>query len=256
MVIELCSDVERDSLLRAGHQSRRVCLALIFKGLGKLFREGVARRILASVGQSQLLANLRLILSNLSIFPTVLRTIEQTISLALGSPQIGGRQFQVPNASADRSVKADLNQVQSKRRGKSMLDFVRVAHALDVISVVENDPSVREVLISMLFSMGYVAEPFCTADEFLRSNTRPYTSCLIADLQQLNVTGVELSERLAGSGTPIPTILLTNHSFDESCTAPRLGCISYYLSKPYSERELGACIKSALKGRTAGRSKA
>ncbi|WP_407175577.1 response regulator [Bradyrhizobium sp. STM 3562] len=135
-----------------------------------------------------------------------------------------------------------------------MLDLVRVAHALDVISVVENDPSVREVLIGMLFSMGYVAEPFCNADEFLRSNTRAYTSCLIADLQQLNVAGLELGECLAGSGRPIPAILLTNHLFAESRTAPRLGGISYYLSKPYSERELGACIKSALKGRAAGRS--
>ncbi len=77
------------------------------------------------------------------------------------------------------------------------------------IAVVEDDDSVREATIGLLRSHGFIAKGFASADEFLKSNRIRITSCLIADVQMPNMSGLALYGHLVAVGTPIPTILIT-----------------------------------------------
>ena len=120
-----------------------------------------------------------------------------------------------------------------------------------VIAIVDDDQSVREALTSLVRSLGYVAIAFECAEDFLKSR-HGRVSCLIADVQMPGMTGIELYDRLVASGEPIPTILVTAfpdaRSRDRALQAGVIG----YLSKPFSEDELLACIRSTLGRREAG----
>jgi len=72
------------------------------------------------------------------------------------------------------------------------------------------------------------------------------TSCLIADVQMPGMTGLDLHRHLSASGKPIPTILITAYPDDSVRErAVAAGAIGY-LSKPFDENDLLACIRSAL----------
>jgi FixJ family two-component response regulator len=115
-----------------------------------------------------------------------------------------------------------------------------------VISIVDDDASVREGTMDLLNSMGFTAETFPLADEFLKSDRLHSTACLIADVQMPGMTGLELHSRLVGSGNIIPTILITAFPDDgERVRALRAGVICY-LTKPYKDDDLLLCVRSAL----------
>jgi FixJ family two-component response regulator len=115
-----------------------------------------------------------------------------------------------------------------------------------VFSIVDDDRSVSEGLMDLLSSMGFAAESFERADEFLRSGRVDNTSCLIADVQMPGMTGIELHDCLVKSGKAIPTILITAFPKEaDRIRVARTG-VSCYLSKPFGEHDLLACIRSAL----------
>jgi FixJ family two-component response regulator len=117
-----------------------------------------------------------------------------------------------------------------------------------VIVVVDDDPSVCEGLWDLFASMGFAAETFHRAGDFLGSPLLRRASCLIADVQMPEMSGFELYDHLIGRGIHIPTILLTAFPKDaDRARAVRTG-IRCYLSKPFSEGELLSCIRSTLPG--------
>lgn len=121
-----------------------------------------------------------------------------------------------------------------------------------VISIVDDDPSVREGTMDLLVSMGFIAETFPRADDFLNSNRLHSTSCLIADVQLPGMTGFELYDHLVGSGNVVPTILITAFPDDKDRSRALRAGVSCYLAKPFSENELLVCIMSALECRQEG----
>ena len=121
-----------------------------------------------------------------------------------------------------------------------------------VISIVEDDPSVREGTMDLLNSMGFIAKPFQRADDFLKSNCHPSTSCLIADVRMPGMSGLELHNRLIGSGNLIPTILITAFPNDRDRERALQAGVKCYLTKPFNEDDLLACIRSALEYRGTG----
>lgn len=118
-----------------------------------------------------------------------------------------------------------------------------------VISIVDDDPSVREGTMDLLRSMGFIAETFQRADDFLQSDRRNSTSCLIADVQLPGMNGLELYDHLVGSGNVVPTILITAFPDDEDRARALWAGVSSYLAKPFNENELLVCIMSALECR-------
>src|SRR5438445_13133610 len=102
-------------------------------------------------------------------------------------------------------------------------------------------------------SLGYSVEAAASAQEFLSSRFLRRTSCLIADMQIPGMTGLELYQRLSASGKPIPTILITAYPDDDVRERALAAGVIGYLSKPFEEDDLLACIRSALTRARSGR---
>ena len=122
-----------------------------------------------------------------------------------------------------------------------------------VISVIDDDVSVREGTVDLLNSMGFIAKPFQRADDFLKSNCHPSTSCLIADVRMPGITGIELHKRLVESGNMTPTILITSFPNDRDRARARQAGAICYLAKPFDDEDLLTCVRSALEPREAER---
>jgi FixJ family two-component response regulator len=125
---------------------------------------------------------------------------------------------------------------------------------MPVISIVDDDESVREATKSLVRSLGYKAMTFGSAEEFLESAHLEATACLITDVQMPGLNGVELQDRLIADGRRMPVIFVTGFP-DERLQGRvlRRGAIGY-LPKPFNEDRLIACIDVALashKGRSA-----
>jgi FixJ family two-component response regulator len=115
-----------------------------------------------------------------------------------------------------------------------------------LISVVDDDESVRQALDGLLRSAGLRVAAFASAEAFLRSNELPSTECLILDLRMPGMDGRELQQRLLDDGHRIPTIVVTAHG-DDSSRAWVLGAGAVaFMSKPFDGDALLATIKSTL----------
>jgi FixJ family two-component response regulator len=115
-----------------------------------------------------------------------------------------------------------------------------------LISIVDDDESVREAAAGLMKSLGYTAEAFGCAEDFLGSQRLLQTSCLIADVNMPGMSGLDLYRQLLSSGKPIPTILITAFP-DEGVRELALSAgVIGYLSKPFDEGALLSCLHAAL----------
>ena len=73
-----------------------------------------------------------------------------------------------------------------------------------LISIVDDEKSVREATKSLVRSLGYQASTFASADDFLKSEQVHDTSCLISDVQMPGLSGIDLQDRLIARGHCIP----------------------------------------------------
>lgn len=116
-----------------------------------------------------------------------------------------------------------------------------------LIAVVDDDESVRGAVKGFLKSHGYRALVFDRAEAFLDSDHWRNTACLIADVQMTGMTGPDLHDRLVASGNPIPTILITAYPDPVVRARALRNGVKCYLTKPFREEDLLACIQSALR---------
>ncbi len=115
-----------------------------------------------------------------------------------------------------------------------------------LISIVDDDESIRESTRGLIRSLGHRAATFASAEEFLQSDSLYSTSCLIADVQMPGLSGIDLQRSLIARGVKMPTIFIT--AFPEEGTRLRAltaGAFGY-LGKPFSEDSLLECLNSAL----------
>jgi FixJ family two-component response regulator len=117
-----------------------------------------------------------------------------------------------------------------------------------LLSVVDDDESVRESLPDLLREFGFAARTFSSAEEFLSSDCLKKTSCLILNIAMPGMTGPELYQELRRRGQDMPIIFITGQR-DESVRARVLKQASAgFLLKPFSDGALLAAIKMALQG--------
>lgn len=117
-----------------------------------------------------------------------------------------------------------------------------------LVSVVDDDESVRESLPDLLKALGFSAEAFGSAEEFLTSDSLNKTRCLILDVSMPGMTGPDLKQELERRGVLIPIVFITAHR-DET-VRPRLvkeGAVEC-LFKPFSDAALQDALNSALGG--------
>jgi len=128
---------------------------------------------------------------------------------------------------------------------------VRVGNT-PVISIVDDDDSVRTAMKDMVESFGYAVVVFASGAEFLGSDRLRDSACLIADVRMPGINGLDLQRQLVALGNLIPIIFLTAFPDEKARDrAIKAGAIAY-LSKPCSRSDLLAHIHSALASGTTG----
>ena len=117
---------------------------------------------------------------------------------------------------------------------------------LSVISVIDDDASVRTATNNLLSSHGYAIQTFVSADEFLQSARLKGSSCVIADVQMPGMSGLDLLTHMRTQGYAAPFIFITAFP-EESVRARALkaGAICF-LAKPFAGPRLIKCLEAAL----------
>jgi FixJ family two-component response regulator len=115
-----------------------------------------------------------------------------------------------------------------------------------LIAVVDDDRSIRNATQDLLNAAGFTTFTFENARSFLGSTVRASIACLIADMRMPGMTGLELHEHLAASGTGIPTIIITAHPEELGRERAREAGITCFLTKPFTPDELLECLRKAL----------
>ena len=115
-----------------------------------------------------------------------------------------------------------------------------------LISIVDDDRSVVEAMVSLIQSVGYKAKGFPSAEDFLKSRQLRNTACLILDVRMPSMGGFELQRRLAAGNYRIPIIFITSYdSGDVHIQAFQAGAVGL-LCKPFSQESLFQAVRSAL----------
>ena len=119
--------------------------------------------------------------------------------------------------------------------------------ARNLISVVDDDESIRRTITLLIKSFGFRAAAFESADIFLRSDQLSDTACLIVDVQMPGMNGLQLQSHLAAKGCGIPIIFITAYDNKESRRrAIQAGAVAF-LNKPFSGEQLLQTLRSALR---------
>jgi FixJ family two-component response regulator len=120
---------------------------------------------------------------------------------------------------------------------------------LSLVSVVDDDESVRESLPDLLRMFGFVALAFSSAEAFLASEAVSKTSCLILDVAMPGMSGPDLQRELARRRQQIPIVFITGQC--DEMVRPRLlahGAVEC-LFKPFSDTALLDALNAALRMR-------
>jgi FixJ family two-component response regulator len=115
-----------------------------------------------------------------------------------------------------------------------------------VITIIDDDASVRIATNRLVRSLGYVTHAFASADEFLRSPQLNATSCVIADIHMPGMDGVELQSRLRAQGSRLPIIFITAFPNDSVRARALDGGAVALLTKPFDAATLIKCLDIAL----------
>jgi FixJ family two-component response regulator len=116
-----------------------------------------------------------------------------------------------------------------------------------LVSVVDDDESVRESLPDLIRQFGFTSRAFTSAEAFLASESVDETNCLILDVAMPGMSGPDLQQELTHRRQPIPIVFITAHG-DETIR-PRLlahGAVEC-LFKPFSETALLDALNTALR---------
>jgi FixJ family two-component response regulator len=115
-----------------------------------------------------------------------------------------------------------------------------------LLSVVDDDESIRGSVPGLIEEFGYAARAFSSAEEFLSSGAIDETSCLILDIAMPGMSGPELHLELKRRGEKVPVIFITGQKDEAIRTRLLKQGAAGFLLKPFSDTALLAAIKTAL----------
>jgi len=115
-----------------------------------------------------------------------------------------------------------------------------------VVSIVDDDASLRRSVRNLLTSVGFRAETFASAEEFSSSVHRENIGCLVLDLRMAGMSGLDLLGHLTAVGSPIPVVILTAHGDDEARERSLHAGAVAFLKKPFQGDALLDAVRTAL----------
>jgi FixJ family two-component response regulator len=116
-----------------------------------------------------------------------------------------------------------------------------------LISIVDDDDSLRSSLGNLLRSAGLRVQEFASADAFLGSQNVRETACLILDVRKPSMNGLDLQRHVAAANWRVPIIFITSHADDDArARALDAGAIAF-LYKPFQEQEILDAINAAFR---------
>jgi FixJ family two-component response regulator len=116
-----------------------------------------------------------------------------------------------------------------------------------LISIIDDDDSMRSAVVALIRSAGYDARGFASAEEFLGCGTVESFACIITDIQMPGMSGIALQQHLTATKVSTPVIMITARhepGLEEAARASGAVC---FLHKPFEADTLIACIEKALK---------
>lgn len=123
----------------------------------------------------------------------------------------------------------------------------RAGNEPPLLSIVDDDQSVRESLPDLIREFGFAVQVFSSGEGFLSSGLIDETSCLILDIALPSMSGPELKEELKRRGQEVPTIFISGHKDETIRTLMLEQGAAGFLFKPFSDADLLAVIKAALR---------
>jgi FixJ family two-component response regulator len=122
-----------------------------------------------------------------------------------------------------------------------------------IVFVIDDDPSVREAIKSLIRSVGMRVETFGSAQEFLGSRRPDAPACLVLDVRMPGLSGLDLQGELADANVRIPIIFITGHGdIPMTVRAMKAGAVEF-LTKPFRDQELLDAIRQAIERDRAAR---
>ena len=116
---------------------------------------------------------------------------------------------------------------------------------LHTISIVDDDPAVRDALRRLLDACGLPAQSFPSGQEFLNSPLASQTTCLILDVRMPGIDGLEVQRRLTAFNHKIPIVFISAHADEEvRARAMEAGAVAFFV-KPFSNEALLTAIEEA-----------
>ena len=120
-----------------------------------------------------------------------------------------------------------------------------------IVSIVDDDASVRAAMESLVRSLGFVAFVFESAEDFLRSPRVDDSACLITDVQMPGMSGLDLQDRLIAQGSRIPIIFITAFPEQTIRNRAQAGGALAFLEKPFAGRTMIELLRQALAAQSA-----
>src|SRR5712664_2704058 len=115
-----------------------------------------------------------------------------------------------------------------------------------LVAIVDDDDLMRGALQGMMKAVGWTAQAFASAEEFLKSGQQHQTACLIADIRMPGMSGLELQAKLNADRCRIPIIFITAHGDAKMrMQALRAGAVEF-LAKPFNDEALLESVRGAL----------
>jgi len=115
-----------------------------------------------------------------------------------------------------------------------------------LISIIDDDDSLRSALVGLVRSLGYSASGYANAEDFLAADRANASAAIVTDIQMPGLSGIELKERLTAEGCIAPVIMITARGEDglrERAFASGALCV---LKKPFAPEALIDCLERAL----------
>jgi FixJ family two-component response regulator len=115
-----------------------------------------------------------------------------------------------------------------------------------VISIVDDDDSMRDALVGLVRSLGHDARGFASAEDFLACDDLDRFSCAITDIQMPGMSGFELKRRLDERHGTLPVIMITARSEPGVREKAMSSGAAFFLRKPFETETLVACLEKTL----------